>query len=111
MFSARLLFAIFCVLLMSSSTGWAQMSAPPGNDREAEKKTTSSVKTEKGKKGRAKPKGIPSVQRLEELTIIGRIQKPEVFYVLGKSAFSYKGLNLKNSFVDRIRKSVRSNPF
>ena len=111
MFSARWLFAIFCVLLLSSSTGWAQLSAPPGTDKQADKKTSASDKTKTGKKTRSQPKDLPNIQQLEELTIIGRIQKPEVFYVLGRSDFNYKGLNLKRSFVDRIRKSVRRNPF
>ncbi len=57
------------------------------------------------------PEDMPDVVSLEEMTIIGRIQKPEVFYVLGRTDFSYKGLTLKKSFVDRIGKSVRSNPF
>ena len=57
------------------------------------------------------PKNMPGVISLEEMTIVGRIQKPEVFYVLGRTDFSYKGLTLKRSFVDRIGRSVRSNPF
>lgn len=111
MFSARWLFAIFCVLLLSSSTGWAQPSGPPGTDKQTDKKTNAGDKTKTGKKTRSQPKVLSKIQQLEELTIIGRIQKPEVFYVLGRSDFSYKGLNLKRSFVDRIRKSVRNNPF
>jgi hypothetical protein len=111
MFAARWLTAIICAFLLSTSIGWAQLSAPPGTDKQAEKKTTASDKSEKGKKARPQPKVIPRMQTLEELTIIGRIQKPEVFYVLGKTNFSYKGLKLKRSFVDRIKKSVRSNPF
>lgn len=54
---------------------------------------------------------MPDIQELEELVVVGKIQKPEVFYVLGRTDFSYKGLTLKKSFVDKIKRSVRSNPF
>jgi hypothetical protein len=111
MFSARWLFAIFCVLFLGSGIALAQQSPPSGEDKKSEKTATSKEKPQTGKRARPQPKSIPKVQELEELQIIGRIQKPEVFYVLGRSDFSYKGLNLKKSFVDRIKKSVRNNPF
>jgi hypothetical protein len=56
-------------------------------------------------------KGPPRVIELEELVIEGRIQKPEVFYVLGRASSRYEKLELKRDFVDRIVKSVENNPF
>ncbi len=56
-------------------------------------------------------KGPPRVIELEELIIEGRIQKPEVFYVLGRASSRYEKLELKRDFVDRIVKSVENNPF
>ena len=56
-------------------------------------------------------KGPPRVIELEELVIEGRIQKPEVFYVLGRASSRYEKLELKRDFVDRIVESVENNPF
>ncbi len=54
-------------------------------------------------------RGVNEIE--DELVIVGKIQKPEVFYVLGRTDFSYRGIKLARSFVDEIRQSVRSNPF
>jgi hypothetical protein len=55
--------------------------------------------------------GPGRVIELDELVIEGKVAKPQVFYVLGRSKLKYKGLKLKKSFVDRIVNSVRQNPF
>ncbi len=48
---------------------------------------------------------------LGELVVEGKIQKPQVFYVLGRHAFTYRGLALQRSFVKRILSDARKNPF
>lgn len=53
----------------------------------------------------------PGVIDLGQLEVEGKVSKPQVFYVLGRSEFRYQGLKLKRSFVDRIVKSARTNPF
>ncbi len=63
-------------------------------------------------RSRPRPGDVKGVEEIsEELVIIGKIQKPEVFYVLGRNEFAYRGIKLKRSFVDEIRRSVRDNPF
>ena len=58
------------------------------------------------------PKGKPSsVIELEEMVIEGKVSKPNVFYILGRSRIRYEGLRLDQSFVQRIVDSVRKNPF
>jgi len=58
------------------------------------------------------PKGKPSsVIELEEMVIEGKVSKPNVFYILGRSQIRYEGLRLDQSFVQRIVESVRQNPF
>ena len=57
------------------------------------------------------PKREPGVIDLGTLTVEGKVSKPMVFYVLGRSEFQYKGLKLSRSFVDRIVTSARKNPF
>ncbi|MFT5430351.1 MAG: hypothetical protein ACI9OJ_001025 [Myxococcota bacterium] len=110
-FSTPLLSVIVLVLLGSPSMGWAE---PPAADKTSEEKVAKdSGKTAETRKDRSRrvPKKLLGTQELDELVVVGRIQKPEVFYVLGRTDFSYKGLTLKKSFVDRIKRSVRSNPF
>ena len=58
------------------------------------------------------PKGQPSSEiELEEMVIEGKVSKPNVFYILGRSRIRYEGLRLDQSFVQRIVDSVRKNPF
>jgi hypothetical protein len=58
-----------------------------------------------------RPEREPKVIELEEMIIEGKVAKPTVFYVLGRSAVRYEGLKLDRSFVDRIVESARQNPF
>jgi hypothetical protein len=51
------------------------------------------------------------VIRIAETRIEGRIQKPQAFYILQRSNLNFEGLELKNSFVPKIIKSVDSSPF
>jgi hypothetical protein len=48
---------------------------------------------------------------LGEITVEGKVQKPQVFYVLGRSQFRYQGLRLRRSFIGRILDSAKKNPF
>lgn len=57
---------------------------------------------------RGKP---PEVQELEAMVIEGKVAKPTVFYVLGRSTIRYEGLKMDRSFVRRIVDSARRNPF
>ncbi len=56
-------------------------------------------------------KGPPKVIELEAMVIEGKVAKPQVFYVLGRSRISYEGIKLERSFVDRIVASAQRNPF
>ena len=53
----------------------------------------------------------PKVIELEGLEIEGRIAKPQVFYILGRSTIRYENLSLDRSFVHRIIKTAKTNPF
>jgi hypothetical protein len=46
-----------------------------------------------------------------EIRIEGKIQKPEAFYVLQKSAINYEWQELKQEFLPRILDSVKKAPF
>lgn len=56
-------------------------------------------------------KGGPKVIELEAMVIEGKIAKPQVFYVLGRSRVQYENLKMQRVFVDRIVDAAKKNPF
>jgi hypothetical protein len=62
---------------------------------------------DKGAAGKRKPKVI----QLEEITIEGRVQKPNAFYILNRSNLGYEVLDLRTSFLRDVVKSVQRDPF
>ena len=59
--------------------------------------------------GRKKRK--PRVIQLEEITIEGRVQKPNAFYILNRSNIGYEVLDLRTSFLREVIRSVQKEPF
>jgi hypothetical protein len=55
--------------------------------------------------------GGKKVIKLDALTVEGRIQKPEAFYVLPRSSLNFDELQKSESFVTKIDKSVLKDPF
>lgn len=53
----------------------------------------------------------PRVIELEAMVIEGKVAKPQVFYVLGRSRVEYENLKLQRVFVDRIIQGAKKNPF
>jgi hypothetical protein len=51
------------------------------------------------------------VIRLEEITVEGRIQKPQAFYILPRSNLDYEALERKESFLGEIEASLHHDPF
>jgi len=51
------------------------------------------------------------VIRLEEITIEGRVQKPNAFYVLQRSSLGYEGGQQRQSFINEVVDSIDSDPF
>ncbi len=95
--------ALATAVLLLSPAAWAD--EPPAEEK-------SDGGSAKGGNTRSKAASLTNLNEInDELVIIGKIQKPEVFYILGKSDFAYKGVKLAKSFVDEIGRGVRSNPF
>jgi len=67
----------------------------------------SAAAQDKGAAGKRKPKVI----QLEEITIEGRVQKPNAFYILNRSNLGYEVLDLRTSFLRDVVRSVQSEPF
>ena len=51
------------------------------------------------------------VIRLDAITVEGRIQKPQAFYILQRSNLNFDELNRTESFVPKVVKSVDKEPF
>ena len=51
------------------------------------------------------------VIRLEEITIEGRVQKPNAFYVLQRSSLGFEQAQTQQSFVEEVIESVNHDPF
>ena len=58
--------------------------------------------------GEAKKK---KVIRLETITVEGRIQKPQAFYILQRSNLNFDELDRTESFLPKVVKSVDKDPF
>ncbi len=51
------------------------------------------------------------VLRLDEVTVEGRIQKPQAFFILQRSQLNFEQLEKKESFLLKIIKSTEKDPF
>jgi hypothetical protein len=51
------------------------------------------------------------VIRLDAITVEGRIQKPQAFYILQRSNLDFDEINKAESFVPKVVKSVEKEPF
>ena len=51
------------------------------------------------------------VIRLDAITVEGRIQKPQAFYILQRSTLTFDELNRAESFVPKVEKSVDKDAF
>ncbi len=51
------------------------------------------------------------VIRLDAITVEGRIQKPQAFYILQRSTLNFDELNRTESFVPKVEQSVEKDVF
>lgn len=58
-----------------------------------------------------KRKRAPKVIQLEEITIEGRVQKPNAFYILNRSNIGYEIMDLRTSFLSKVVSAVNDEPF
>jgi len=104
---------VVCAVLAVAGGVWAQpdtAAARKEADRAAEvaKQARSDVQTAARQPART---GGRKVIKLDTLTVEGRIQKPEAFYVLPRSTLSFDELQKTESFVPKIEKSAQKDPF
>jgi hypothetical protein len=58
----------------------------------------------------ARNKGGRKVIKLEAITVEGRIQKPQAFYILQRQNLNFDELNRTESFLNKVLKSVEHDP-
>ena len=61
--------------------------------------------------GQSAPNKKKKVIRLEAITVEGRIQKPQAFYILQRSNLNFDELNRGESFLPKVVQSVEKEPF
>lgn len=59
----------------------------------------------------AAPAKKKKVIRLDAITVEGRIQKPQAFYILQRSTLNFDELNRAETFVPKVEKSVEKDSF
>jgi hypothetical protein len=59
----------------------------------------------------AAPKPKKKVIRLDAITLEGRIQKPQAFYILQRSTLNFDELNRAETFIPKVEKSVEKDAF
>ena len=79
---------------------------PPAKDAKAPAKAAKGAK-----KGASDASAGQKVLRLDAIKVEGKIQKPQAYYFLPRSNLNIEGLELNESFVPKIIKSVDEEPF
>ncbi len=51
------------------------------------------------------------VIRLDAITVEGRIQKPQAFYILQRSTLNFDELNRAETFIPKVERSVEKDAF
>ena len=84
------------------------LAAAPALAEDTAASATPAPAQEKDSKEPAKKK---KVIRLDAITVEGRIQKPQAFYILQRSNLDFDEINKAESFVPKVVKSVEKEPF
>lgn len=61
--------------------------------------------------GAPAPAKKKKVIRLDAITVEGRIQKPQAFYILQRSTLNFDELNRAETFIPKVEKSVEKDAF
>jgi hypothetical protein len=91
--------ALALLILLAAAPALAQDSASSGRGTSGASTTPSTGKPPR------------KVIRLDAITVEGRIQKPQAFYILPRSNLSFDELSRTETFVPKVVKSVEQDPF
>lgn len=85
--------------------------AGSGDAVRADRAETAAIAQDSGSSGSSSSSKKRKVIRLDALTVEGRIQKPQAFYILQRSNLNFEELNRTESFIPKVEKSVENDPF
>jgi hypothetical protein len=77
----------------------------------AEPAPSASAAKPAAKTSSAQGSGKKKIIRLDAITVEGRIQKPQAFYILQRSNLNFEELNRSESFIPKVIRSVEKDPF
>jgi hypothetical protein len=95
---------MFVAASLASLLWLAAAADPPASS--APSKTSANARSSSSQSSARK-----KVIRLEAITVEGRIQKPQAFYILQRSNLNFEELNRAESFLPKVVKSVEKEPF
>ncbi len=104
---------VACAALAAAAPSLGQPDVSAAQ-KEAERAAAAANKARADVRAAARPAGRSGgkkVIKLDTLTVEGRIQKPEAFYVLPRSNLNFDELQKSESFVPKIEKSAQKDPF
>lgn len=52
-----------------------------------------------------------TVIKLQDVKVVGKLQKPQAFYVLHRAPLNYKNFQRKRNHIRKVINSVKRNPF
>ncbi len=96
------------VMLVVLVSGEARAQEPPATDRPAAPSGTEAAGGERGARARRKP---TKVIEMDVLEVIGKVQKPRVYYVIGRGELKYHGLPLERDLLKEVEETVEGPPF
>lgn len=94
------------VMLGMLVSGEVRAQEPPATDRPAA--GTEAAGGERGARARRKP---TKVIEMDVLEVIGKVQKPRVYYVIGRGELKYHGLPLERDLLKEVEETVERPPF
>lgn len=95
-------------MLAVMAVGPVLAQEPPAADTPPEASATEAPGGDRGTRARRKPTKVIEMDILE---VIGKVQKPRVYYVIGRGELTYHGLPLERDLLKEIEDTVEGPPF
>lgn len=95
-------------MLAAMAIGPVLAQEPPAVDGSAAAPGGEATGADRGARARRKP---TKVIEMDVLEVIGKVQKPRVYYVIGRGELKYHGLPLERDLLKEVEETVEGPPF
>lgn len=95
-------------VILAVASGHVQAQGAPAADRPAAASGKEATGGEREARARRKPTRVIEMDVLE---VIGKVQKPRVYYVIGRGELKYHGLPLERDLLKEVEETVEGPPF